>query len=823
MNLVIVESAAKAKTINKYLGDKFKVIASIGHVRDIKKKNGIDVNKDFKINYEDNVDKAKQLSEIKKNLKKANKIYLATDQDREGEAIAWHINSILAENNNLQDIEVHRITFTEITKKAINLAIDNPRNIDMSLVNAYQARRALDYLMGYSLSPLLIRKFPGCKSAGRVQSVALKLISERENEIQKFNPIEYWNISIELTTDKNEKIEARLKNAYKSKIGKLDIKSEKEADKIIKDLKSSKLFIKDILTKQKQLSPSPPFITSSLQLEANNRLGFSPKVTMSLAQKLYEGININGENQGLITYMRTDSTNLSIEFITEARNIIKNRFGKEYLNETIRNYKNKVKNAQEAHEAIRPSDPSISPEMLPKNLDNDLINLYSLIWKRSLASQSSNAISETLSINIEDEKNNFDLYSSFTKIVFLGFRKIYNVLETNTSFEKKVMEQISKNSILKNIDCLKSQHFTEPPPRYSETSLIKKLEEYGIGRPSTYAKIMEKNQQRGYVKLISKRFHPQPSGRIVTTFLDNYFNLYMDYNFTAQKEDELDLVSQGEKDWKSVLYDFWDDFSKRVDTTLKLSNTNVYDYINEAMKEYLFPKKEGNTCPCGKSNLSIKMRKNGSGPFVACTNYPECDYIRSEVFANEKSEEELFENKVLGKDNDVEVLLKKGPYGPYVQLGSDKEDKKSLKRASIPKNISIKDINLSLAKDLLALPREVGKHPETGEIIIANNGRYGPYLKYNSSFFSIPKDENPLTIGLNRAMDILSKPKRGNRKSVKPIRNIGKHPKNNKDISLYEGKYGHYIKFNSLNYSIPKKLKADQISLDEALIIITKK
>ncbi len=827
MNLVIVESAAKAKTINKYLGEKFKVIASIGHVRDINSKNGIDVSDNFRINYEENSDKAKQLSDIKKNLKKSNKLYLATDQDREGEAIAWHINTLLAENNDLTNIEVHRITFTEITKKAIDFAISNPRKIDMSLVNAYQARRALDYLMGYSLSPLLIRKFPGCKSAGRVQSVALKLISERENEIQLFSAEEYWNISIELTTENGQKLEAKLRKAFNKKLSKLDIKNEEQADQLIREISRSKIFIEDIEVKKKQLNPSPPFITSSLQLEANNRLGFSPKVTMSLAQKLYEGVNIKGENQGLITYMRTDSTNLSLDFVNEARKIIKNNLGEDFLFDKIRNYKNKVKNAQEAHEAIRPSDPNILPKMLPKSLDKGLVDLYELIWKRAVASQASNAISQTLSINIKDKDSKFEMYSSFTKILFKGFRKIYDYSNEKKNDEKEFMEDIVRDTKFEDILCNKTQHFTEPPPRYSETSLIKKLEEYGIGRPSTYAKIMEKNQKRGYVKLVSKRFHPQPSGRIVASFLNHYFNQYMDYNFTANKENELDLVSKGEKEWKSLLTDFWEDFNNKVQNTLKLSNTEVYDYINEAMKNYLFPGKNKEdtkkNCPkCKAAHLSIKMRKNGTGPFVACTSHPECDYIRSEVFPGNNEEDKIIEDKVLGKNKDnIPILLKKGPYGPYVQLGT--ENGKKAKRSSIPKNLDVNEVNLEKAINLLMLPRDIGNHPDTGLPIQSNFGRYGPYIKYDNIFYSMPKDEDPLKIGLNRAMEILSKPKKNNRRSPKPVRTIGKEPKSNTDINLYEGKYGFYIKFNSLNYSIPKNFKAEDLTLEEAINIIQKK
>jgi len=823
MNLVIVESPAKAKTINKFLGNDYEVIASYGHVRDIEEKKGIDVSQNFKINYQKDTVDSKYLNIIRKSIKNKKKLYLATDQDREGEAIAWHIKSILEEDNLLKDIKILRITFNEITKKAILDALNTPRDINMNLVNAYQARRSLDYLMGYSLSPLLIRKLPGCKSAGRVQSVALKLITERENEIQKFKPQEYWSINIQLYLENKEKIEAKLFQVDKKRITKLSIENEKQAMELSNRLSASSFKIQDIESKIRKNNPFPPFITSTLQLDASNKLGFSPSRTMSLAQKLYEGVNINGENKGLITYMRTDSTNLSNEFIQSAKNVIENEFGEKYVYNSVRTFKNKVKNSQEAHEAIRPSDPFIQPNSLPSSMEIDLKRLYDLIWRRSLSTQSSQSVSKIISVKIVNENDNIILTSSTSELEFDGYKKIYQDEDSKVIKVGKEIHRLNKDTVIEKLESKNNQHFTEPPARYSEASLIKKLEEYGIGRPSTYANIMKKNQLRGYVSLNSKRFFPQPSGRIVTCFLENYFEKYLDYNFTAKKEDELDLVSQGEKDWKSVLHDFWYDFNNSVEDTLKLSNTNVYDYINEAMKEFLFPYKHGNICPCKKSNLSIKMRKNGSGPFVACTSYPECDYIRSQVFPDENIEDPIIENRVLGKDNNIEVLLKKGPYGPYVQYGSDNEDKKNLKRASIPKNIDVNDVDLSLAKKLLALPREVGKHPETGDLIIANNGRYGPYLKYNGSFYSIPKDENPLTIGINRAVDILSKPKKNTNRTVKPLKDLGNHPDDKEKISIYKGKYGLYFKYKGLNFGLPKTVDSDKITISDIVNIINSK
>ncbi len=830
MNLVIVESPAKAKTINKFLGDDYEVIASYGHVRDINNKKGIDVENNFEINYEEVERQNKYINEIKKSLKNCKTLYLATDQDREGEAIAWHIVNILEKSNKLESVEILRITFNEITKEAVLNSIKSPRNIDMNLVNAYQARRSLDYLMGYSLSPLLIRKFPGCKSAGRVQSVALKLISEREKEIQKFISQEYWSINADFETLDKHKIESNLQVFNSKKLKKLDIHSEKYADEILEKIRVSEFLINDIEKKQKKLNPAAPFITSTLQLEASNKLSFSPSTTMSLAQKLYEGISVNGENKGLITYIRTDSTNLSSEFTSKARSIIKNKFGDSFVSETIRNFKNKVKNAQEAHEAIRPSDPSILPKNLSKSLDSDLLKLYELIWNRSIATQAAQAITETVTIKICNKQKDIELSSSFSKIKFKGFKVFYDMHNNNIN-EKEINENISTNSLIKLVNSKKNQHFTEPPPRYSEASLIKKMEEFGIGRPSTYANIMKKNQERGYVSLKSKRFFPQPSGRIVASFLDNYFNKYMNYNFTAEKEDELDLIANGSKQWKDALNDFWGDFNEKVQSTLKLSNSEVYDYVNDNMKDYLFPvKKEtenGRVCPkCKTSLLSIKMRKNGTGPFVACTSHPECDFIRSQVFPADDQPEELIEDKILGSNEEgTLIILKKGPYGPYVQLGSDNKEKKNIKRSSIPKNIDINNISLEYATKLLSLPREVGPHPETGETIFANYGRYGPYLQYNKEFFSLPKGEDPLNIGINRAIDILSQPKK-RRKSNQSnsIKSIGVYEKFKSKVELFKGRFGFYIKCNNKNYSLPKSYSdPESLTLKDAITVIEKK
>ena len=547
---------------------------------------------------------------------------------------------------------------------------------------------------------------------------------------------------------------------------------------------------------------------------------------MSLAQKLYEGIAVNGENKGLITYIRTDSTNLSNEFTSKAREIIKNRYGDSYVSDTIRNFKNKVKNAQEAHEAIRPSDPAIIPKDLSNSLDSDLLKLYELIWNRSIATQASQSITETLTIKFCNKDKAIQLSSSFSKVKFKGFKVFYDT-NNNTNSEKEIDENINTSSSVKLSESKKNQHFTEPPPRYSEASLIKKMEEYGIGRPSTYANIMKKNKERGYVTLKSKRFFPEPSGRIVASFLDNYFNKYMNYNFTAEKEDELDLIANGSKQWKDALNDFWGDFNEKVQSTLKLSNSEVYDYVNVNMKDYIFPSKEGNTCPCKKSTLSIKMRKNGSGPFVACTNYPECDYIRSQVFPTDDQPEELLEDKVLGtNEEDVPIILKKGPFGPYVQLGDNIKDKKKIKRSSIPKNIDISNVTLEYATQLLSLPREVGLHPETGNPILANYGRYGPYLQYNKEFFSLPKGEDPLNIGINRAIDILSKPKkrRNSSKTTNAIKSLGVYEKLKSKVELFKGRFGFYIKCSNKNYSLPKSYTdPESISIEDAISIIEKK
>ncbi len=830
MNLVIVESPAKAKTINKYLGDDFKVIASFGHVRDIEERKGIIPEENFKIIYQTYQDKSKYINEIKSSIKNSKKLYLATDQDREGEAIAWHIKTILEESKLLNGIEVLRVTFNEITKEAILNSFKNPRDIDINLVDAYQARRSLDYLMGFSLSPLLIRKLPGCKSAGRVQSVALKIIVNREEEIDRFISKEHWSIPTKIFLAEKLFFIAMLVEVNSTKISKFDIPDEITSQKHKDAIDNSNFFIYNIEKKKKLNNPYAPFITSTLQLDASNKLNFSPSQTMSLAQKLYEGISIKGENVGLITYMRTDSINLSGEFINKTRSLIIELYGKNYISQSPRKFKSKVVNSQEAHEAIRPSNPNILPKDLPRNIDPDLIKLYELIWRRAIGTQASSSESELLTIILANKEENIKLRASGTTETFDGYKKIYREGKYNEEDKTDKLPLVESNTKILNVLAEPKQHFTEPPPRFSEASLIKKLEEYGIGRPSTYANIMKKNQERGYVKLESKKFIPQDMGRIVNGFLCNYFPNYLDYNFTAKKENELDQISKGEKIWKDMLHEFWKDFKEKIDTTLGLSNTVVLDSLNSNLEEILYPKIESkNTrkCPkCNKADLSIKMRKNGSGPFVACTSHPSCDYIRKKVFPGLKTESsnDEIEDKTLGKNKEnVPIYLKNGPYGVYLQLGDKDESGKIPKRTSVPKNMKMDDLNLDQAVKLLSLPRDIGLHPESGTMIIGGIGRFGPYIKHEKEFYSLPKDDDLLSVGINRAVDIIATPKKKRAAQSKPLKIIGKHPIDKKDIPLYNGKYGHYIKYNNINITIPKSYDIDELSIEIAIELIKKK
>ena len=762
MNIVVVESPAKAKTINQYLGKDYKVIASYGHIRDLPNKNGsVLPEKDFAIIYKVNSDKKKQINEINNSISRGDILWLATDADREGEAIAWHIQSILSEQDKLKGIEVKRVIFNEITKSAILKAFDNPKTIDLNMVNAYQARRALDYLMGFTLSPVLWKALPRSKSAGIVQSVALKLICERETDIEAFNSQEYWTIETIFKTPKNKDFIANLYAINKKKLEKLQIKNETEANNILDQIKLKQFEIEEINKKRVKQNPAPPFITSTLQQEAYRKLGYSAKYTMSIAQSLYEGIDIKGETIGLITYMRTDSINLSDTAIKDNKKVIENLYGNNYVVKFNRKYKNKSKNAQEAHEAIRPTDCSKLPNQIGVFMTESQKRLYELIWKRTIASQMSSAEIDQLSVTILSTNKEYELRASGSTIVFDGFKKIYtegnDEKDAANNIKESTLPILNENDHIEYISSEKIQHFTQPPPRFTEASLVKKLEELGIGRPSTYANIVSVIQEKGYVKYEKKRFIPESKGRLVTSFLSGYFKQYIENNFTANLELQLDNISDGKNEWKHVLKEWWLPYKEAINSASSLRVKEVVERIDNDLGPHFFPEKENGEnprkCPkCDNGNLRIQYGRFGG--YIGCSNYPECKF-NTQLLVGGKDIENTQEPIILGENEDnKEISLRNGPYGPYIQLGVNSKTYKP-KRVTLPKNIDPNNVTLELARNFLSLPRNIGSHPETGKMITAQIGRFGPYVKHENISASIPKNEDIFEIGINRAVDLI--------------------------------------------------------------------
>lgn len=775
--LVIVESPAKAKTIEKYLGGGYTVLASYGHVRDLPAKNGsVLPENDFAMSWELGERADKPLSAIEKALKKADTLYLATDPDREGEAISWHVQEILTDKKLLAGKTVHRVTFNEITKNAIREAFTHARDIDKDLVQAYLARRALDYLVGFNLSPVLWRKLPGSRSAGRVQSVALRLICEREAEIEKFRAQEYWTIAAKLHTPDGAPFFARLTHLSGNKLDKLDIPNEDAATTAATRIKNKNLRVTKLEKKQARRNPYPPFITSSLQMEASRKLGFGAATTMRLAQQLYEGIDFNGETVGLITYMRTDGITLSTDAVIQTRDTIKKIYGDKYVPDSPRMYKSKAKNAQEAHEAIRPTDLSRLPWDVAKQVSDDrLAKLYDLIWKRTMACQMESAVLDQVVAELSDGTDDVILRANGSVVTFDGFLKLYQEDRDDAPSDDEDDEKdrrlppMKADDPVKTIDVTPAQHFTEPPPRFSEASLVKALEELGIGRPSTYASIIQVLQDRNYVVLDRKRFIPEDRGRLVTTFLMKFFTKYVDYDFTANLEDELDAISAGHVFWKEALRQFWVDFSAAVDGTKDLKVRDVLDHLDAELSTHLFPPssdgKDPRVCPnCTKGRLSLKLGKFGA--FIGCSDYPECKFTRPLMV------EQNGENGTPADGNDIlaagpkmlgvdplsgrTISLRKGPYGPYVQIDPPEESKDKPKRQGLPRGLNINDVTLASALKLLELPREIGPHPETGKMITAGIGRFGPFVRHDTTYASIPKGEDVLTIGMNRAVDLIT-------------------------------------------------------------------
>ncbi len=805
-NLVIVESPAKAKTINKYLGKDFEVLASYGHVRDLVNKDGsVLPDEDFAMKWQLGDRADKNVNDIKRALKKADALYLAPDPDREGEAIAWHIFELLKEDGLLEGKEVHRVTFNEITKTAVDKAFGNARKLDQPLIDAYLARRALDYLVGFNLSPILWRKLPGSRSAGRVQSVALRLICERETEIELFNPQEYWSIETTLHTPDGAPFMARLTHLSGNKLSKFDIPDEAAASAAVERIKNKNLKAVKIEKKQVKRSPAAPFITSTLQMDASRKLGMSASNTMRLAQRLYEG---STEDGGYITYMRTDGTTLSEDAVNQCRDLINKDYGGKYLPDAPRLYKSKAKNAQEAHEAIRPTDLKRTPASLKGKLEHDQWRLYDLIWKRTMASQMENAIMDQMAIDISDGTDDVILRANGSVVAFDGFLTLYQENDNddgdeNVDDKDRRLPPINQGDATKHIATTPNQHFTQPPPRYSEASLVKRMEELGIGRPSTYASILQVLRDRNYVTMDKRRFVPEDRGRLVTTFLSKFFTRYVDYDFTANLEEELDAIASGHVAWKEALRLFWKDFKNAVDGTKELTITDVIDHLDAELGPHFFPEGDESRCcsACAENKeleagrLGLKLGKFGA--FIGCSNYPECKFTRPLVVpdGSESDGANLAnEPKILGEDpiTKREVSLRRGPYGPYVQIDPPQEaidevaainkeyekefkekvkkakenDKKPPKKAKtkaapkpkrqgLPAGVNVEDVTLESALALLALPRDIGEHPETGKMIQGGIGRFGPFLKHDGVFTSLPKDDDVMTVGMNRAVVVL--------------------------------------------------------------------
>jgi DNA topoisomerase-1 len=835
VNVVIVESPAKAKTINKYLGKDFTVLASYGHVRDLPAKDGsVRPDEGFSMSWEvaDRADK--RLKEIAQAVKGAEHLYLATDPDREGEAISWHVQEVLRQRKALAGVDVKRVVFNEVTKAAVLDAFRHPREINKELVDAYLARRALDYLVGFTLSPVLWRKLPGSRSAGRVQSVALRLICEREAEIEVFKPREFWSVEVEFRTSDGQTFTARLTHLDGKRLDKFDLDSEEKAKAAVATILAEPGFtVASVEKKQVRRHPPAPFTTSTLQQEASRKLGLGAQRIMRTAQRLYEGVDIGGEAVGLITYMRTDGVTLSGEAITAARSLIEQSYGARYRPESPRVYKSTAKNAQEAHEAIRPTDLFRRPEQVARHLNPDERGLYELIWKRAVASQMESALLDQVAVEIAGPGNRTVLRATGSTIVFDGFLTLYHEDrdEDDEDEENRRLPPLSQHAALGRGTVTPEQHFTQPPPRYSEASLVKKLEELGIGRPSTYASIIQVLQDRKYVRLDKRRFIPEERGRIVTAFLANFFQRYIQYDFTADLENQLDDISGGRTDWKKVLEDFWRDFSAAVDGTKNLRGTQVVTALDEALGPHFFPAndsgKDPRACPaCATGRLGIKLGRYGG--FIGCSNYPECKMTRplSLEHANGNGEpgSDFVGPRELGTDPEtgLSVSVRKGPYGNYVQLGLGDNGEKP-KRASLPKGMNPHEVTLEAALKLLSLPREVGKHPGDGEPITAALGRFGPYIKHGKIYRSLPAEDDVITIGLNRAVALLAEPSKGRRRGPEPIRVVGKHPADNADITLYKGRYGPYVSHDGINASLPNDIEPGALTLDEAVRLLTER
>ncbi len=846
MNIVIVESPAKAKTINKYLGSDYQVLASYGHVRDLPPKDGsVLPDEDFAMTWDVDAKSQKRLNDIVRAVKDADRLILATDPDREGEAISWHVLEVLRQKKALKDKPVQRVVFNAITKKSVLDAMANPRELDEPLVDAYLARRALDYLVGFTLSPVLWRKLPGARSAGRVQSVALRLVCDREAEIERFVRQEYWSVLANLTTAGGATFQARIAAFEGKKLGRLDIANEEQANKIASFLRAASLKVASVESKPQRRHPAAPFTTSTLQQEASRKYGFAAARTMQIAQKLYEGADIGGETVGLITYMRTDGVQIAGEAIASARKVIGKDYGDNYVPEKPRHYSSKAKNAQEAHEAIRPTDLTRRPRDVARYLDPDAARLYELVWKRTIASQMESAVLERTTVDIDATGTGgpATLRATGSVVRFDGFLALYQEGRDDEEDEDaRRLPAMSEGEKVERQSIETAQHFTEPPARFTEATLVKKMEELGIGRPSTYASTLQTLRDRDYVKLDGKRLVPEDKGRLVTAFLESFFNRYVEYDFTAALEEKLDRISAGELSWKDVLRDFWKDFSGSVHDTKDLRVSEVLEALNEMLAAHVFPDtgngEDPRKCPvCGAGRLSLKVSRFGA--FVGCSNYdkdklegkvpnenpPHCGYTRQlSAGGGEDGDAEIADGpKLLGQDPEtgLDVTLRSGRFGPYVQLGEEAKPK----RASLPRGWQVADMDLDKALQLLSLPREVGPHPEDGKMISAGIGRYGPFVLHDGTYANLESADEVFSVGINRAVDALAqkraKSSRG-RAGAAPLKELGEHPDGG-PITVQDGRYGPYVKWAKVNATLPKGKDPMAVTLEEAIEIVNAK
>jgi DNA topoisomerase-1 len=828
-DVVVVESPAKAKTINKYLGTGFTVLASFGHVRDLPPKDGsVRPDQDFAMDWESDSRGDRQVTAIAKALKGARTLYLATDPDREGEAISWHVRAMLEQKKVLKGVDVRRVTFNEITRSAVKYAMEHPRELDQPLIEAYMARRALDYLVGFTLSPVLWRKLPGSRSAGRVQSVALRLICEREAEIELFRAREYWTVEAAFITPAGAPFTARLTHFQGKKLDQFDLANEASAHAAKAAVEAGQFNVESVERKRVRRNPPPPFTTSTVQQEASRKLGFGAQQTMRVAQQLYEGVDLQGETVGLITYMRTDGVQMAREAMFAIRDHVKDGYGDKYLPAAPREYSSRAKNAQEAHEAIRPTDVARTPDSVAAFLTPDQRRLYELVWKRAVASQMASAEMDQVSVDVTDAKGQI-LRATGSIIAFDGFLKLYreDTDDAEADDDNRMLPPMVERDPLKRGDVSALQHFTQPPPRFSEASLVKKMEELGIGRPSTYASILSVLQDRKYVRLDKRRFIPEDRGRLVTAFLVSFFKNYVDPHFTAGLEDQLDEVSDGKIAWRSVMHAFWDQFSKAVEQTKDLKISDVINAIDEDLGPHFFPVRADGGDPrqctaCGNGRLGLKLGRYGS--FIGCSNYPACQFTRRLAIDNANGEDAAADTlkdgmRVLGQHPDTgeDVTVRRGPYGLYVQQGEQIPDSKVRpKRTSLPRGVDGDTITLEQALGLLSLPREIGPHPETGEKIEAGIGRFGPYVKMGAIFGSLERDDNVLSIGMNRAVDLLAK-------KMASVRNLGEHPKDKAPMSVRKGRFGPYVQHGNTVANLPRGVAMEDISLDEAVALLAEK